>query len=157
MIVCASGHRPNALGGYGQESVHKLFGFAKHVLSSMCPDEVVSGMALGWDQAVASASSVLGIPWVAAVPFDGQESAWPGSSQKAYRELIKSAYRIHVVSPGGYSAYKMQVRNEWMVNNSDEVLALWSGSFGGTYNCVMYATSVGKKVVNVWQDWIAWP
>ena len=41
------------------------------------PDAVISGMALGWDQAVARATADLGIPWVAAITFEGQESKWP--------------------------------------------------------------------------------
>jgi uncharacterized phage-like protein YoqJ len=41
----------------------------------------------------------------------------------------------------------MQKRNEYMVDNSDIVIAVWDGSKGGTYNCVKYAEKLGKKII----------
>ena len=57
------------------------------------------------------------------------------------------------VSEPGYAAWKMQVRNKWMVDNSDLVLALWNGTDGGTANCVRYAEKVGKPITNLWERW----
>ena len=56
----------------------------------------------------------------------------------------------HIVSPGEYAAFKMQVRNEWMVDQlnpaTDLLLAAWDGSPGGTGNCVKYATGKGVGI-----------
>lgn len=108
--------------------------------------EAISGMALGVDQWFAETCIVLGIPFTAAVPCDDQERLWPEESQRHYRELLAKAHHVRVVSPGPYAPWKMQARNEFMVNECDVLLAVWDGSSGGTANCVKYAEKVGKPV-----------
>lgn len=51
MIICATGHRPNKLGGYGRDVYARLVKLAYDYLAVQKPDAVISGMALGWDQA----------------------------------------------------------------------------------------------------------
>jgi len=150
LIVAGTGHRPNKLGGYGPKAFERLLALATEVLGELKPTRVISGMALGWDQALAQAAVSLGIPLVAAVPFDGQEAAWPEASQHVYRELLARATEVIVVCPGGYSARSMQRRNEWMVAHSDLLLALWDGTSGGTGNCIRHARRVDRCVLNVW-------
>lgn len=154
MIVCATGHRPNKLGGYGLEVKVRLEYLAFTWLDLHKPNKAISGMALGWDQAFAKAAIKLNIPLVAAIPFTGQEQAWPRSSQEEWKSIVDEAYEVVVVSSGGYATWKMQKRNEWMVDNSDLVLALWDGSSGGTGNCVKYANKVSKPIHNIWTNWL---
>lgn len=45
----------------------------------------------------------------------------------------------------------MQLRNKWMVDKSDIVIAVWDGSEGGTNNCVQYATENKKRIINLWK------
>lgn len=53
-----------------------------------------------------------------------------------------------VVCSGGYAAFKMQKRNEYLVDHCDKLIAIYDGSlFGGTYNCVKYANSVSKQII----------
>jgi uncharacterized phage-like protein YoqJ len=101
---------------------------------------------LGIDQWAASIAHKLHIPFLAAIPFEGQENAWPESSRKIYRILRKLATEEVIVSQGGYSADKMQVRNIWMVDNCDKLIAVWDGTKGGTGNCIEYAKSVKKDI-----------
>ena len=153
MIISGTEHRPTKLGGYGDSASAKLMLIASTFLSTLPRHElhVISGMALGWDQALAKAAIQLGVPFTAAVPFVGQEGKWPMSSQAEYQSTIARAAYVQIVCPGGYSARSMQVRNEWMVDNSDAVLAMWDGSTGGTYNCVQYALHRGKQIINLWK------
>ena len=151
MIVAGTGHRPNKLGGYTRDARTRLFNTAIRSLEHLRPTKLISGMALGWDQALARACVELNIPFIAAVPFAGQETVWPAASQREYRELCEAASDFIIVSPGGYSAAKMQIRNEWMVDHCDRVLALWDGSPGGTRNCVDYAKTVNKPISNAWK------
>ena len=44
-----------------------------------------------------------------------------------------------------YEADVMQKRNEYMVDHSDIVLAVWNGKKSGTENCIKYAEKMGKK------------
>ena len=109
-------------------------------------------MALGWDQALARATLELKIPFHAYIPFSGQETAWPSTSQNAYHALLDCASDLMICSPSGYSAQKMQIRNQRMVDDCTDILALWDGSSGGTANCIAYAD--GKKPIhNLWLRW----
>ncbi len=121
-------------------------------LSANRPAKVISGMALGWDQAVAAACVALGIPFVAAVPFRGQENTWPAQARERYDRLLDAADEVTIVS-STEAADPMQVRNCWMVDRADAVLALWDGSWGGTFNCVTYARKVGRPITNLWVRW----
>ena len=154
-IIAATGHRPPKIGGYGQAAGCRLIAFATGYLRDAQPEQTISGMALGWDMAFARATLDLGIPLIAAVPFEGQEAKWPADSQRQYSNLLARATAVHVVSPGGYSAAKMQVRNEWMVDNCTRVAALWDGSAGGTGNCIPVRPESRQAVDNLWADWQA--
>jgi uncharacterized phage-like protein YoqJ len=153
-IVSVTGHRPDKLGGYSDAVYFQLLSFAEKSLLNIKPDRVISGMALGWDQAIAEAAAKLKIPFWAAIPFKGQECKWPVKSQDKYHRLLSSAERSIIVCDGSYCASKMQKRNEWMVNNSDLLVALWNGASGGTANCVAYAKHVNKDMINLWEQYV---
>ena len=150
MIICGTGHRPDKLGGYGMAAGVKLVNLAVDWLEENKPTKVISGMALGWDYALAAAAFDLDIPFIAAVPFKGQEKMWPKLSQDNYNVLLRAADEVIYVCEEGYAPWKMQVRNQWMVDNCDTVLALWDGKAGGTGNCIAYAKKVGKPIINLW-------
>jgi uncharacterized phage-like protein YoqJ len=153
MIVAFTGHRPNKLPN--KETGYKLpnptyIKVCKEIdknLRELKPDKVISGMAQGVDQWAAHIAHKLGIPFLAAIPFEGQESAWPMASQKTFQNLLKLASEVEIVSPGGYAAYKMQVRNEWMCDHCDKLIAIWDGTPGGTGNCVNYAKGKNKEII----------
>lgn len=154
MILAATGHRPEKLGGYTADVDSRLCALALKHVKLMHPTEVISGMALGWDMAIARAALVANVPFVAAVPFHGQELRWPVASQIMYRQLLDAASLIEFVSPGSYEPWKMAARNRWMVNRADHVLALWDrGEDGGTAHCVAYANKKKLPVTNVWEEW----
>lgn len=147
-IVAATGHRPKSLpSGY---NLTPLLVLAEAWLRSRRPDVVISSMALGWDQAVASAAIKLGLSVHAYVPFNGQADQWPSAAVARYTTLLAKCAEVRIVSPGEYEPWKMQKRNEAMVDACDTVLALWNGEPGGTGNCVRYAGKVGKPVENLW-------
>lgn len=150
MILAATGHRPDKLGGFTPAVRMQLLKVAMAHLELRRPAAVISGMALGWDQAWAMAAATLNIPFIAAVPFAGQEAVWPAGSQDTYRVLLGLASEVVTVSQGGYTARKMQRRNEWMVDRADGIVALWDGTFGGTHNCLLYAEKKAKPVRNLW-------
>lgn len=161
MIAAGTGHRFKTL---GYESKGPLEEFAVRVLARHRPTGIISGMALGWDQALAVAAVKLGIPFVAAVPFEGQEKIWPPAAQREYRDLLTLASTVTVVcqfyehddSPK-LLADAYQTRNEWMVDNSTHLLALWNGDRkGGTYNCVRYAQEGRREIIQLWDEWGDW-
>lgn len=149
MIVAFTGHRPDKLGGYKLPNPIYLNVCQKidAKLRELKPEKVISGMALGVDQWAAFISYKLKIPFLAAIPFEKQESKWPLKSQKTYHQLLSLASEKVIVSSGGYSNSKLQVRNEWMVDNCDLLIAVWNGTNGGTANCINYAKSIGREII----------
>jgi len=154
-VVSGTGHRPNKLGGYSDANTAFLSTIAETWLKANTPAKVISGMALGWDMSLALATLRLNMRLVAAVPFEGQESTWPERSQKLYREVLNKASKVVLVTAGGYAPWKMHLRNQWMVDNCDKVLALYNGDpTGGTANCIRYAMLKNKPVDNVWDEYV---
>jgi uncharacterized phage-like protein YoqJ len=151
MKIAFTGHRPNKLGGYiSPNPIQQWVCWCiEDELSGRNGITVISGMALGVDQWAARIAVKLGIPFIAAVPFKGQESAWPLTSRRTYHKLLKKAAQVVIVSDGEYSAQKMQIRNEWMVDNCDVLVAVWDGTPGGTGNCVRYAEKQGKNIIRI--------
>lgn len=147
--MAATGHRPDKIGGY--DYYHPQRQWIREQMARALVDlgatKTISGMALGIDQDFAQVSIDLGLPFIAALPFLDQESRWPKSSQDYWWWLLERADDIVIVSPGAYSAAKMQIRNEWMVDHCDRLLAVWDGSDGGTGNCVKYAIRTKSECI----------
>ncbi len=159
MIDAGTGHRPEKLligssNAYDPRVFQRVVDLARAVLERRRTTRVISGMALGWDTALATAAVQLGIPFDAYIPFEGQESRWPTPARRRYQELLARAARIVVVCPGGYSREKLQRRNERMVDDADHLLALWSGAPGGTRDCLVYAELRGRTHENLWRHWV---
>lgn len=152
-VIAATGHRlGDKLGGHSNQVRLALGGLAVEYLDRTRPSKVISGMATGWDQAVAGACIVLGIPFIAAIPFEGQERRWPDEAQALYRWTLEQSEHVEIVSPfPGVRA--MQIRNEWMVDRATRMVALHDGSWGGTFNCVEYAGKRRVPVDNLWARW----
>lgn len=117
----------------------------------------ISGMALGIDTLYAKICTTIGIPFIAAIPFKGQGMRWSIKTQIQYGELLQKANQIFIVADNKFVTYDeyltmpfesmstglvskyMDMRNKWMVDNCDILIAVWDGSEGGTANCVRYA------------------
>ena len=151
MIVCFTGHRPNKLGGYEVPNpiYNSCYEALTKALREIKPKKAITGMALGVDTWAALVCLDLEIPYIAAVPFEGQEGVWPQKSKWQYQSLLSTAEKVHYVCDPGYSPKKMQIRNEWMVDNADVVIAVWNGSNGGTANCVKYAMKQNKRIFRI--------
>ena len=150
MIIAGTGHRPDKLGGYSDDATMRVIDFATKKMAESRPSRIITGMAIGWDMALAQAAMNLNIPYHAYVPFEGQELKWPMSTRLYYKVLLNKADHIKICSTGGYSKASMQLRNQQMVDDCDVIAALWNGSSGGTQNCLSYAMTVGKPYFNHW-------
>ena len=154
IALAVTGHRPQRLGGFSQEVNDRLFTLACNCLSEIEPRRVLTGMALGWDMAIAEAASLTGTTFHAYVPFEGQEAMWPDESKRLYHNLLSRAKQVIICSPGGYSAEKMHIRNRRMINSATGLLALWDGGgAGGTASAVRYAKQQNVQIINVWDRW----
>jgi uncharacterized phage-like protein YoqJ len=158
MIVAFTGHRPDKLGGYNENNsiangVKKaLLKEIKQLILYENAIEFISGGALGVDTWAAEAVLEARKPFphiklTIAKPFPSQDSKWPEESRIRFKKFCDLADRIVDVNNDPYSALKMQLRNEWMVDHADVVVAIWDGTEGGTRNCVRYAKRQGKRLI----------
>lgn len=144
IIVGATGHRPDKLNGdylIQTKYMRDLRLRVMHWLTFLRPVRVVTGVAVGFDMIVATAALHLKIPHTAAIPFIGQEAKWPPAVQELYYRIINHELTTKViVCEGGYENWKLQKRNEYIVDNTNVLLSLWNGiKKGGTWNCLEYA------------------
>ena len=152
MIYSGTGHRLEVI---GYENKPRLIQYATSILPGYNPDKVISGMAIGWDQAFAWAAVNNNIPFIAAVPFKGQESIWPQEAKDEYYLLLEKAAEVVIVCEGGFAPHKYHVRDQWMVDHGDAVIAFWNGvEHGGTYSTVKMTKKAKKEMFNVWPGWL---
>lgn len=156
MKVTVTGHRPPEIGGYivPNPTYDFIMDATKRIFLTLKPEKIIVGGALGMDIWAAQCAYDLGIPYDLYVPFLGQESIWPEKSQEEYRLMRSRAADVIVVCGGNYAAWKMQKRNEAMVNQlnnpEDRLVSCWNGNReGGTFNCVKYALSQNKKMIQI--------
>lgn len=149
MIVSVTGHRPDKLGSYKIPNpiFNRICWAAQKHLLKLNPEVVYTGVALGFDTWIAEICIKNNIPFIAAVPFKGQEKMWPKMAQEQYHYLLSKAKEVVIVSEGEYSAKKMQIRNCFMVDRANVVLACFDGTSGGTKNCVDYAKNLNKEII----------
>lgn len=85
---------------------------------------------------------------ICAVPYNGFEKRWSENEQKKYRDIMRKADLVKFIckqsSPSCY-----QTRNEWMVDRSSRVIAVYNGEKGRTRNTIMYAERKGVEVINI--------
>jgi uncharacterized phage-like protein YoqJ len=147
-VIAATGHRPDKLGGWIEPNPLRDWIRRRiyDTLVELTPTRGISGMALGVDQDFAQACVDLRIPFTAAVPFKDQEMRWNREAQKQYTALLSKATTIVYVCEPEYADWKMRVRNEWMVDRCNTLLAVFDGSAGGTANTFLYAQKIGREI-----------
>lgn len=145
-IVFGTGHRPEDC----DVTFNNMIKIAYKALRDYVPEVEVAvcGMAGGWDLAFGGAAVRLDIPIWVVRPWQTHRvnhNLYKTIRERAEREIVTSDSRVY---PG---PWVYQIRNEWMVDNSDLGFALWSGKkSGGTYNTLKYAQKRGVPVTNLY-------
>lgn len=142
--VCFTGHRSQKLPwGYNEsdERCIKMRETAKEKIEFAISNgykNFISGMALGFD--MISAELVLElkktyphIKLICALPCKNQYKKWSDEQKQRYKNILKQADIIRYVSEE-YTVTCMLERNDYMLNNSSLVIALYNGRGGG--NCL---------------------
>ncbi len=147
---CFTGHRPEKLGA--SEAV-VVAGLKKEIRTAITDgfSVFISGMARGVDLWAAEIVLTLrdegtAIRLVCANPYRGFENRWSREWQERYRRVMERADLVRFICPE-YNRYCFQRRNEWMVNRSARVIAIYNGKAGGTRNTIEYAKAHGIQVV----------
>lgn len=156
---CFTGPRPNNLPwGYGEFGVSYLVfkAMLKHQIKKAIKrgfNYFLCGMALGVD--TIAAKIILNLKKIyphiileCALPCTNQSARWNVNSIKTYNSILEQADKVTYVSDCEYYNGCMQVRNEYMVNNSSLVIACYNDECGsGTTQTIRMALNQKKEVV----------
>ena len=88
---------------------------------------------------------------VCAVPFEGQADRWGSRWKLRHQALIEGADRVEVLCPG-YRRDCFHIRNRYMVDHADAVIAVFGGGSGGTSYTVAYARKKHRELLIVNPD-----
>ena len=149
---CFTGHRPGKL----HASEKQIKSALRSAVESTYADgfrTFITGMAQGVDiwageLVLEFKSSHPDIRIICALPHPDFEKKWSKEWQHRYNAILSQADLIITVCDSfSYSAY--QKRNEWMVNHSARVIAVYNGETGGTRNTIEYAKKQGVSLVMI--------
>lgn len=150
---CFTGHRPEKLQRKEKEIRVDLEYEIRHAIHDGF-NVFISGMARGID--IDAAEIVLqlrdeGYPvrLICASPYPGFEKNWNRTWQSRYRVVIAKADLVRYISPQ-YSKGCFQIRNEWLVDHSARVIAVFNGQPSGTKNTIDYAMNKHIPVVKIY-------
>lgn len=169
--IAFTGHRPDKLpGGYDWESdsnqklcyvIEKVVSYLVSKQPSFC---LYTGGALGVDQMVVYHFCGLQLDKPMkqhmALPYAPEilTSKWNQRSKDAFNHLMQQVDEITIVDQlplydftkvEGYKKEKLQIRNQFLVDQSHLLIAVWDGSPSGTKNCIDYALNCGKIVIMI--------
>lgn len=148
--VCFTGYRPEKL--TQPESVI-IQGLETAIRQAIYDGKSVfiSGMARGVDIWAAEIMLHLReegqkIKLICASPYKGFERGWSSEWQQRYNTVLEADYLVRFIPPG-YSRSCFRIRNEWMVDHSSLVIAVFNGQPSGTKNTIDFAN---RKSVPCW-------
>ena len=140
--VCFTGHRPEKLTRFEWLIKRDLEKQIRQAIADGL-DVFISGMARGVD--IWAAEIVLKlrskgerIKLICACPYEGFEERWDANWKSRYQEILNAADLVRYICPG-YSKACFQIRNEWMVNHTARVIAIFNNTPSGTMNTIEYA------------------
>ena len=149
---CFTGHRPGKL-KQDEQTVKRSLAASINRAIARGYTTFITGMAQGTDIWAAEIALRLresnpAIHLVAASPYRGFESRWSADWQSRDNAILQHADLVRFVCPS-YSRDCFQRRNEWMVDRSSRVIAVYNGEPGGTRNTIEYANSKKVECVSV--------
>lgn len=151
MAVCMfTGHRPKGLPfGYNERDSRckKLKKALKKLILNKIQEKnttaFLSGMALGTDMFAAEIVLELkrkfrNITLTAVLPCRSQAAKWNKEATARYNLILAKCDKV-IILQDEYTPSCMNKRNLYMVEHSDCVIAVWSGTEGGTANTIRFA------------------
>lgn len=141
MKVALTGHRPERLRGHEAE----VREWIEQQFKTNNFSKAYCGMAQGADQIFGSVAKENDIPIVCCLPF-------PKKKYHPFEEYLMDGAWIYTAGQE-YNKQNYFIRDKYMVDQSDVLLAVWDGiEFGGTYNTIKYAKEQGKKIIYIPQS-----
>lgn len=156
MTICVIGHGPDKLYEFAMYNSrwNLLKALFKQKLIDMNCHDAWTGMGLGVDTVFAVTvlemkEEGFDIRLHCAIPCRQFTSKWPVASIAMYDSILERADDIVFLSQDTYRPYLMKIRNMYMIDHSDEVLAVWDGTSDSTYDCIKYAQEKNIPVMRI--------
>ena len=157
-VCCFTGHRLQSLPfGFDEngEGCVKLKTVLKAEIIKLFEEcsvtDFISGMAIGVDMYAAEFVLELKnqypqITLECAIPCENQSAKWNEPTRDRYFDIISRCDKETLLQTH-YTPDCMQKRNQYMVDKTDYVIAVWNGTGSGTGNTVRYAQKKGKEII----------
>lgn len=149
---CFTGHRPEKLQRPEKEIRTDLEREIRQAVVEGL-NVFITGMARGVD--IEAAEIVLqlreeGYPvrLICASPYPGFENNWSRTWKARYGDILAKADLVQYICPK-YTKGCFRIRNEWMVNHSARVIAVFTGQPSGTKNTIDYALRRSVPVIRI--------
>jgi len=136
--LVVTGLRPPGLGGYDENVI--ALGVKKKLVEILSAKKVLhrdlvvlTGLGLGAEQLGAEAAMEADVPYVAVMPFPGQEEVWPsmGSRLRYQKLLLKAADQVLLQAKKPENKQKagaaLSRRDAWLARHADEAVVVWDG------------------------------
>jgi uncharacterized phage-like protein YoqJ len=163
-IVTGTGHRPKHYVNY--DMYYTSLSIITDSISKVVEDNeididlVISGMALGFDTALAMCAIENNIPLHAYIPFVGQEYKWSKDMQSTYQNLIQGAEKVLVSVDNHPKEYRevaasLHKRNSDMLRDTDICFTFHRPDIitGGTVDAIKKAKSKSIYTVPIWPEY----
>ena len=146
---CFTGHRPEKISATEEE----VKAWLEEKIDQAITDgytTFISGCAMGVDLWAAQIVQARkkdnpSLHLIAATPWPGFGARWKDGWKEQYFDLLKTADLVVNICDH-YHKGVFQMRNAWMVDHSNRVIAYYNGTPGGTRNTIEYAE---KKMIEV--------
>ncbi len=146
---CFTGHRPEKL----KRSEEDIKNSLEDAILKAVRDgytTFITGMARGVDIwagqiVLISRQSNPNLKLIAALPYPDCDSRWSVRWEKQFTEVLAAADMVKCICPE-YRMASFQKRDEWMVDHSSRVIAVYDGVSGGTKNTIEYTKKCGVDI-----------
>ena len=159
MNIAFTGHQPEALPFGSNELAPACVQLKALLLSEIMDcaaggcDTYLAGGARGGDiffaeqVLIAKATEYPGIRLITVVPHEGQANSWTEAWRDRYFRTLELSDDVITLSDR-YTRDCYHVRNRYLVDHADKLLALYSGgATGGTAYTVKYARQKSKEII----------
>ncbi|WP_420114685.1 hypothetical protein [Pseudactinotalea sp.] len=154
MIIGVTGHR-----FYDEETAERLRSRVRDLLREWADDgavRLVSSLAEGADQLVASIAVELGLPLEVVLPAEGYRESLDDGFEPEFDRLLAAAQRVTTLEHAEPGPAAYLDAGQRMLARSDMLLAVWDGEpargTGGTAEIVAHARTQGIDVHVLWPD-----
>lgn len=155
---CFTGHRPGGLPfKYNEQDPrcialkNRLRFSITRLITEMGVDTFITGMAMGVDifaaeEVLALKKTFKNVKLICAIPCECQADSWNALWKGRYDDILSAADESVVLSEE-YTKACMHIRNRYMVDNSNYIIAVWNGKGSGTSSTIKYAEKKNREII----------